>query len=123
LIRLFRAKRGRFSDSLVHERVIVEGLTKYLRHPIEHRGVVDYADAESKIQRYALAAATEMAEKGRKANILSAPLHGAGAFLKTYVIKQGYLDNLAGFQVAQYNARHSYQKWRMLHINSRNRTR
>lgn len=123
LIRLFRAKRGRFSESLVHERVIVEGHTEYLHHAIEHRGVVDDADAESKIQRYALAAATEMIEKGRKANMLSAPLHGAGAFLKTFVIKQGYLDSLTGLRVARYNARHSYQKWRTLHVNCRNRQR
>ena len=119
LIRLFRAKRGRFSESRVHERVIVEGVTKYLRNPIEHRGVVDDADAEDKIQRYALAAAAEMAENGRKANLLSAPLHGTGAFLKTYVIKQGYLDSRIGLRIAQNNARYSYRKWRLLHANGR----
>jgi len=115
VVRLFRRSRGRFSESRVHERVLVDGRVEYLKQAIDHRGVTDAADAEKKIARYATEGAARLIGEGRRATRCSAALHGAGAIVKTYLLKLGFLDGAAGWQVAAYNARYTYRKWRAVY--------
>lgn len=112
--RLFRRGKARFSDDLVHERLIVDGAVKRLKHPIEHDSIESWADAEDKIARYAQAAAQQMAARGRRGSRLSTFLHGWGAFVKTLVLRAGVLDGTTGWQVAEYNRRYAEAKWRRL---------
>lgn len=112
--RLFRRGRARFSDDLVHERLIVDGPVKRLSHPIDHDSIESWADAEDKIARYAEAAAQQMAARGRRGSYFSALLHGWGAFAKTLLLRTGVLDGTTGWQVAEYNRRYAEAKWRRL---------
>jgi glycosyltransferase involved in cell wall biosynthesis len=109
--RLFRRGRGRFSDDKVHERVLVKGRVARLKHPIEHEAITDLADADDKIERYAAAAAAELAAQGKRASLPKAILHGAWAFFFTYVVRAGFLDGATGAAVARYNCRYAYRKW------------
>jgi glycosyltransferase involved in cell wall biosynthesis len=112
--RLFRRGKARFSDDLVHERLIVDGPTGRLKRPIDHDSIESWADAEDKIARYAEAAAQQMAARGRHGSRLSAFFHGWGAFVKTLVLRAGFLDGTTGWQVAEYNRRYAEAKWRRL---------
>jgi len=112
--RLFRRGKARFSNDLVHERLIVDGPTGRLKHPIDHDSIESWADAEDKIARYAEAAAQQMAARGRRGAPLGALLHGWGAFVKTLVLRAGVLDGATGWQVAEYNRRYAEAKWRRL---------
>jgi glycosyltransferase involved in cell wall biosynthesis len=112
--RLFRRGAARFSDDLVHERLIVKGVVRRLRQPIDHDSIESWADAEDKIARYAYAAAQQMAARGRRASRFNALLHGWGAFVKTLVLRAGVLDGATGWQVAEYNRRYAEAKWRRL---------
>ncbi len=117
--RLFRRGRARFSDDLVHERLVVDGRIKRLRQPIDHDSIESWADAEDKIARYSQAAARQMAARGRRASWFDAPLHGWAAFVKTLVLRAGVLDGATGWQVAEYNRRYAEAKWRRLADHSR----
>jgi glycosyltransferase involved in cell wall biosynthesis len=119
VLRLFRRDKGRFSDHIVHERLIVEGRVARLAEPIEHDSISSWADAEDKIERYAEAAARQMAEQGRRGSDFKASLRGATAFFKTYLLRAGFLDGRTGWMVAQYNRRYTEQKWRRLAAHSR----
>lgn len=112
VLRLFRKDRARFSDDLVHERVIVEGTVGTLASPIEHETIVSLADAEGKIRRYASIAAKSLAAEGRRSSLLAARLRGAAAFLRSFVLQAGFLDGRTGYRVARYQARYTYEKWK-----------
>jgi hypothetical protein len=114
VVRLFRRGRARFSDHLVHESLIVDGPIRPLNMRIEHDSITSWADAEDKIERYSLAAAQQLAARGVRASPLKASLRGWAAFLKTYVVRAGFLDGAAGLSVAEYNRRYTDAKWRRL---------
>lgn len=112
--RLFRRGQGRFSDDLVHERLIVDGEIRTAPFRIEHDSITSRADAEDKIVRYSTAAAQQMFSRGRRASPFKASVRGWTAFLKTLVFRAGFLDGAAGWDVADYNRRYTYEKWRRL---------
>jgi glycosyltransferase involved in cell wall biosynthesis len=112
VVRLFRRERARFSDDLVHEHLVVDGVTGKLGIRIDHDSIESWADAEDKIARYSLAAAQQMAARGRRASRRDAWLHGWGAFVKTLVLRAGFLDGATGWQVARYNRLYTEAKWR-----------
>lgn len=117
--RLFRRGQGRFSDDLVHERVIIDGAVRTASFRIEHDSITSRADAEDKIVRYATAAAQQMFARGKRAGAIQAPLHGWAAFIKTFILRAGFLDGAAGWDVADYNRRYVHEKWRRLAALSR----
>ena len=114
VLRLFRRSRGRFSDDHVHERVIVEGRIDRLSSPLEHDSITDPADAADKIERYATAAAQQLAAEGKTSSRAKAALRGWAAFLRGYVFRLGFLDGRTGLEVANYNRRYTYEKWARL---------
>jgi glycosyltransferase involved in cell wall biosynthesis len=114
VLRLFRRGRGRFSDDHVHERVIVEGRIERLSSPLEHDSITDPADAADKIDRYATAAAAQLAAEGKTSSAAKAALRGGAAFLRSYIFRLGFLDGRTGLQVADYNRRYTYEKWARL---------
>ena len=111
VLRLFRRDRGRFSDNKVHERVVVAGRVARLDQPIEHDAIADLADARDKASRYAAAAAAELAEQGQRSSTAKALLRAGAAFLRTYVLRAGFLDGKTGMRVALYNTDYTYQKY------------
>jgi glycosyltransferase involved in cell wall biosynthesis len=114
VLRLFRRGHGRFSDDRVHERVIVEGRVGRLASALEHDSIKDPADAADKIDRYATAAAEELAAEGRTSSAAKAAFRGWAAFLRGYLLRLGFLDGLTGLRVADYNRRYTYEKWARL---------
>ncbi len=114
VVRLFRRGRARFSDDLVHERLIVDGPIARLDMRIEHDSITSWADAEDKIERYSAAAARQLAARGVRGSPLKATLRGWAAFLKTYIYRGGFLDGAAGWDIAQYNRLYTDAKWRRL---------
>ncbi len=114
VLRLFRRARGRFSDDKVHERVIVEGRVARLTAWLDHDSITDLADAEAKIERYANAAAMQLAAEGKTSSIAKAALRGWTAFIRGYLFRLGFLDGRTGLEVADYNRRYTYEKWARL---------
>lgn len=114
VLRLFRRSRGRFSDDMVHERVIVEGDTGRLSSPLLHYSYLDRADVRRKTEQYAKAGALQLLKKGKTATLADAPLRAAWAFFRTYVLRLGFLDGIAGFNVALMNFRTTCLKYRQL---------
>ncbi len=109
--RLWRRGRGRFADVTVHEHVVVDGRTARLKQPIEHDAIADLEDARSKAARYAKAAASELAAQGKHSSNAKAMFRAAGAFLRTFIWRAGFLDGATGWRVARYNADYTFRKW------------
>jgi glycosyltransferase involved in cell wall biosynthesis len=114
VLRLFKREKGRFSDDLVHESVILQGRADKLASPLLHYSYLTEADVERKIEQYASAAAQQMFARSKTANGIDAPVRAAWAFLRTYCLRLGFLDGVAGFNVARMNARTTYRKYEKL---------
>ncbi|MEI7456657.1 MAG: glycosyltransferase family 2 protein [Nitrosomonadales bacterium] len=114
VLRLFRRGAGRFSDSLVHESVLLTGKTARLKSPLLHYSYLTTDDVERKVSHYSSAAARQMFEAGKRSSLTGAMLSGGWAFMRTYVIRLGVLDGSAGWSIACMNARTTYLKYRNL---------
>jgi glycosyltransferase involved in cell wall biosynthesis len=111
VVRLFRRGSARFSDDAVHERLIVDGRIERLNGVLMHESIRDLGDALGKIDRYSSAGAAMLHREGRRATLATAVLRGGWTFLRTYLLRGGFLDGREGFMVAVYNAENTYYKY------------
>ena len=109
--RLFRRGTARFSDDLVHERLIPTGPVATLENPMLHFSFMNFSQVLQKIDRYSTASAEQAFAKGRRSNPLKAMLHGIWAFIRTYFIRAGFLDGYEGLALAISNAEGSYYRY------------
>jgi glycosyltransferase involved in cell wall biosynthesis len=109
--RLFRRGSARFSEARVHETLQVTGRTGRLKQHLIHHPFRSLDQVIGKMDSYSTAAAAGMAERGRSAGLTSAVLHGFFAFLRTYVLRAGFLDGRLGFVLAVSNAEGAYYKY------------
>jgi len=114
VLRLFKRTQGRFSDSLVHETLLLQGETKKLSSPLLHYSYRTMEDVRRKVEQYSSAAAQQMHVRGKIANVIDAPLRGAWAFFRTYILRLGFLDGGAGLSIARMNAATTYLKYQRL---------
>ncbi len=111
VLRLFRRGEARFSDDLVHERVVASGSVGMLREPLMHYTYADYTEVLTKIDRYSTLGARQAFERGKRATPWTAVVHGLWAFVRTYVFRAGFLDGAQGFGVALMLGEASYYKY------------
>lgn len=119
--RLFRRGQARFSNDLVHERLIVEGAVGTLRESLLHEAILDLDDALVKMNAYSTAGALMQLERGGKASLAGAVWHGAWTFFRTYVLRAGFLDGREGFMLAVSNAEGAYYRYLKLMLLRENR--
>jgi len=111
IVRLFKRGVGSFSDSLVHERVIVKGLAGRLRQPLIHYSYRNDEDYLRKLAQYSSLGAQQAFSAGKRAGFRTTLLHALAAFLRCYVIKCGFLDGKAGLMVALCAFETTYHKY------------
>jgi glycosyltransferase involved in cell wall biosynthesis len=111
VLRLFRRGKARFDDAVVHERAICDGTVKRLNKPLIHHPVLKLEDALSRMDRYSTASAQALGASGRNVSFINGIAHGFFAFLKSYVLRLGFLDGAEGFLLAVANAEGSYYRY------------
>lgn len=115
VLRLFRRTQAQFSNSLVHESVLLQGKIGRLKCPLQHDSYRDRQEVQIKTDRYALAGARQMSQLGKSTFKYQAVIHAAGAWLRTFILKLGILDGHTGWQIAKMNAHVAYKKYRQLY--------
>ena len=108
--RLFRRGQARFSDDLVHERLIVQGAVGMLRAPLMHESYRNLEQVLSKMNTYSSAGAAMARQRGRSATLGGAVLRGLWSFFRTYFLRTGFLDGREGFMLAVSNAEVTYYR-------------
>jgi glycosyltransferase involved in cell wall biosynthesis len=109
--RLFQRGTARFSNDLVHERLIPSGAVVKLKNQMLHYSFMNYSQVLQKIDRYSTASAEQAFAKGRRGSVGKALLHGVWAFIRTYFIRAGFLDGSQGLALAISNAEGSYYRY------------
>jgi glycosyltransferase involved in cell wall biosynthesis len=111
VVRLFKRGAARFSDDLVHERLLVDGPVGSLDAPLMHEAIRDVDDALDKMNAYSSAGAIMQHQRGRRASLFGAIGHGCWTFFRTYVVRAGFLDGREGFMLAVSNAEGAYYRY------------
>ena len=111
IVRLFRGDSARFSDSLVHEHVEVQGAVGRLRNPLIHYSFGNFEEVLDKVNRYSTYNAEMLLQAGKSTSILKAAWRGFWTFIKTYIFRAGFLDGRHGFMLAVSNAEGTYYKY------------
>jgi glycosyltransferase involved in cell wall biosynthesis len=120
IVRLFRRTAAKFTDDLVHERLITEGRVGRLEGALLHYAFDDLEEVLHKVNQYSSAGAAMMQQKGRQASLSGAVLRGLWSFIRSYFLRGGLLDGREGFMLAVSNAEGTYYRYvKLLLLNSK----
>ena len=119
VLRLFRRGKARFTDDIVHERIVCDGKVARLSEPMLHSPVAGLEDALLRMDRYSTAGAAMLNAKGRRISFASGIGHGLWTFLRMYVFGGGFLDGREGFLLAVACAEGSYYRYMKAWLASR----
>jgi len=109
--RLFKRGHARFSDDLVHERLVTTHVCATLKNAILHISYVNLEEVLDKVNRYSTDGAIMSLARGRSSSLGSAVAHGVWAFIRTYFLRLGFLDGKMGFVLAVSNAETTYYRY------------
>lgn len=122
--RLYHRKATCFSTTLVHEGVITKGKAKVtLKNALVHTPYASLSDFLKKMELYSTLFALE--HQGKKTSSpWRALYHGMGAFLKSFLLKRGFLGGYEGFLISIYNGHTAFYKYlKLYHLNKSDATR
>lgn len=119
VVRLFRRNAARFSDDLVHERLLVEGVVGQIDGELLHYAFDNLEEVLNKVNHYSSAGAVMLQQRGRTASLGGAVLRGLWSFLRTYILRGGFLDGREGFMLAVSNAEGTYYRYLKLMLLNR----
>lgn len=104
VLRLFQKTSARFSDDLIHERVLIQGNTETLAATLEHQAFDDLSEVLDKLNHYSTLKAQTLLQQGKKLSLLRALGHSFWTFVRGYILRRGFLDGVPGFVLARCNA-------------------
>ncbi|HWI37155.1 MAG TPA: glycosyltransferase family 2 protein [Burkholderiales bacterium] len=112
--RLFNRLNARWSDDLVHEKVLYAVTPGTLDGDLMHDSSDDLATYLDRQNRYTTLAARQAYELGRSANVLHLLLSPVVRFFKFYVLRLGFLDGVPGLLHISIGCMNSYLKYAKL---------
>jgi glycosyltransferase involved in cell wall biosynthesis len=123
VLRLFKRGRARFSNDLVHERLVQsQGTCGKLTTPMLHFSYPTLASYWRKLDQYSQAWAKQRHLEGKKTSMLRAAMSGMVAFVRTYFLRLGFLDGALGFAVCTMQAQSAFGKYFTLYcLNLKNK--
>ncbi|CAG1020314.1 (heptosyl)LPS beta-1,4-glucosyltransferase [Patescibacteria group bacterium] len=111
VLRLFKREQGSFTDTVVHERIVVSGKIGRLKNPFLHNAFVNFEEVLHKVNHYSSLGADLLQQKNAKASIPKALFKGFWTFFRTYFLKAAFLDGWHGLLLAISNAEGAYYRY------------
>jgi glycosyltransferase involved in cell wall biosynthesis len=112
--RLFNRLNARWSDDLVHEKVLYAVTPGRLEGDLMHDSYDDLAVYIERQNRYTTLAARQAYEEGRNATVLHLLFSPLVRFIKFYIVRLGFLDGLPGLLHISIGCINSYVKYAKL---------
>lgn len=109
--RIFKRGSAVFSNHLVHEKLLPSGKIRKLTQPLLHYSYRNFEQVLAKVNSYSSAGAQQAFEAGKSATLGSAIGHGIWAFIRSFIVRRGFLDGSYGFALALSNGQTSYYKY------------
>ncbi|MFP6639101.1 MAG: glycosyltransferase family 2 protein [Myxococcota bacterium] len=99
-LRVFRRSRASWQGNNPHPRIVVDGRVGRLSEPLEHYSYRDLGDQVERIQAFSSESAQALFERGRRARVRDLTLRPAARFLRSYLLRRGFLDGVPGLVIA-----------------------
>jgi len=114
--RLFNRQFCRWEGSHVHETLDFPNhfRQKKMKGKLWHYSYKNQQDHLKRMERYTELSAQKMFEKGKKGHLLQAGLAAGARFIRTYLLKKGFLDGQRGLEIARLNAKMVFLKYKKL---------
>jgi len=112
--RLFHRLNARWSDDLVHEKVLFAVTPGRLKGDLLHDSADDITAYLERQNRYTTLAARQAFERGRSAGLAQLVFSPLVRFLKFYVFRLGFLDGIPGLIHISIGCVNSYVKYAKL---------
>jgi len=116
-LRLYNRSRGRWQGMYIHESVKMDAGARVaiLKGDILHHTIPSASYHHRMInERYAPLAARQMFEAGRRTSPVRIATAGPAAFIRSYILKGGFRDGLAGYAIARFAAHNAFLKHLLL---------
>ncbi|WP_343553434.1 glycosyltransferase family 2 protein [Pantoea sp.] len=115
-----------YNDNLVHESLETQGAPVVkLPGDLQHLTCRDLIAFQRKQMNYAEAWAQERFQRGKRCGVFSVFSHTIGAFVKTLLLRAGFLDGKQGWILAVVNAQYTFNKysalWALNHTSTQGR--
>ncbi len=112
--RLFDRRQARWSDDVVHEKVLYALTPGTLEGDLLHESAEDLGRYLDKQNRYTSLAARELHRRGQRAGLTELALSPLVRFVKFYFLRLGFLDGLPGLLHVSIGCMNSFMKYAKL---------
>jgi glycosyltransferase involved in cell wall biosynthesis len=109
-IRLYNRAKGHWQGKYIHESVTVKGEVQRLGGDLLHYTVRSASEHHQRLDRYTTLAAQEAFEKGRRASFATMVIAPFATFIKSYILKLGFLDGIQGVAIAYFAGHYVFIK-------------
>ncbi len=99
-LRLYNRTAGGWRGEYVHESVKVDGRIERLRGEILHYTIRNSSEHHQRLDRYTTLAAQELETKGKRLSRAALFVAPVTAFIRSYVLRAGFLDGIPGLAIA-----------------------
>ena len=113
-IRLVKKDCGKFSDDIIHEKLVISGKTGELKSKLQHFSFGNIEELINKINNYSSLGATKLYGTKKKTSYAMAFTHAFWIFVKIYFLKLGFLDGWPGFIIALSNFEGTFYRYAKL---------
>ena len=122
-VRLFRRDKGRWGGIDPHDTVIVNGEINYLKGDLIHYSFRDISHHINTMNNFTTIASKEYIKLGKRFRFRDMLFRPLFMFFKSYILKQGFRDGLAGVIIAVTAGYHVFVKYAKLWELSRTQRR
>ncbi len=115
-LRLYNKKHVQWNNNIVHEDLeAIDKNSDYgygqLNGTLRHYSYKNLQDMRLRLDKYAQLSAQEMHKKNKKVSASKKWFNSTFYFIKNYIFLLGFIDGLAGFQLAFEQAKYVYKKY------------
>lgn len=116
VLRLFRRQGARFSEDIVHEKVILpEGKVRKLKNRLLHYSIRDFEHLMNKNSLYSWLGGKKRFEKGvTGGGLWGASIRAVLVFIQIYIFRRGFMDGSVGFLMAVIYSQGAFNKYAVL---------
>jgi len=115
--RLFDRRKGFWGGSNPHDKFIPRkgSKVKWISGDILHYSFYDREGHLQQIEKFSSIAARALHANGKRSSLIKRWVNPAARFIKAYLLRLGFLDGKAGFDIARFSAYANWLKYRKLH--------
>jgi len=119
--RLYHRGKARWSEDMVHEKLLYASTPGTLEGDLLHESAQDLGRYLDKQNRYTTLAAAALHEQGRSAGVVELILSPLVRFIKFYFLRLGFLDGVPGLVHISIGCMNSFIKYAKLAVLARSR--